>query len=162
MKEQKTNTGQSSPSWTVKAKVIIIGGLLTLIKTIREDLIYLRSGRKPILVMKMPRESSQHEYITAIQSVIEDRKINRDYHVFILQGKTNADFTHEVFAGKYKKLEIENLKKEIMASILKQKVFDDQKKADFEKLKHGDKHHSKGIKPVWRRPDDDTQAPLRN
>jgi hypothetical protein len=131
MKKQKTNTETPSPSWRIKAKVILIGGLLHLIKAIGQGIIYLRSGRKPILVMKMPREASQHEYITAIQSVIQDRKINRDYHIFVLQGRTNADFTHEVFAGKYKKLEIENLKKEIMASILKQKTLDDQKRQDF-------------------------------
>ncbi len=150
------------PSWKVKAKIILIGGLLHLVRAVWEGIVFLRSGRKPILVMKMPRDASRHEYITAIQSVMSDKKINRDYHVFILEGKTNSDFTHEVYAGRYKKLEIENLKKEILANILKQKVMDDQKKADFEKLKHGNKHHSKGLKPVWNKLRDDSSSAVRN
>lgn len=150
------------PNWKVRAKIILIGGFLTLMKGIWNGIVFLRSGRKPILVMKMPRNASRHEYITAIQSVMEDRKINRDYHVFILEGRTNTDFTHDVYAGKYKKLEIENLKKEILGNILKQKVVDDQRKADFQRLKHGNKHNSQGLKPVWNKLRDDPSSAVRN
>ncbi len=119
----------------VKAGAVKIRGQII------EAIVFLRSGRRPLLLVRLNKYSSDKEYNEALLSVYGNTRIQRDYIPLVCKGSTNNEDELSVYALRENQTaDIEVLKRELGLGLVKRMYEHRQKKEDFQRLKHGNLH----------------------
>lgn len=120
-----------------KVLLRLAGTILYLLHELKQGIIYLRSGRKPVLIVRLPRHSTYHDQVASQQSIGNDPKLQRDYHTLVTIGTANNEIDAVIYSTKdMKPGTVEAIRKELFVKLIEQQATKVNQRRDFEKFTH--------------------------
>lgn len=69
--------------------------------------------RRPIFIIRLPKGTTEGDYLIARESLSKYPQLNEDYHVLLIAGRLNADTEFECHGHNLTDIEIEELKQKV-------------------------------------------------